>query len=158
MHLLAPPIEIQDRAVLPLFATTRSRVAQDLDVTVMNIAYTSHVLRVDQQPKLNKLVQIKENKSEEMLKVKSDLEEILKGKVEVEAIRDFVMAKKLQDADANFLANFHLTEAYTIFSNYFASVGQQEVINALRSEHPDFDLSSFEAKFPPMDIEDPPTE
>ncbi|KAL2528956.1 hypothetical protein Fot_21557 [Forsythia ovata] len=82
--------------------------------------------------------------------------------MEAEIVRDFVMVenedlvKKLQDKDANLFANFHLTDAYTSFSNYFASVGQQEVITALRSERPDLDLSSLKAKFPPMDIVDPP--
>ncbi|KAL2494487.1 hypothetical protein Fot_38244 [Forsythia ovata] len=100
----------------------------------------------------------------EIFKLKSNLEECLKEKMEVETIRDSIMAKKedlvkkLQDADANFVANFHLTETYTSFSNYFVSVGQLEVITALRSERPDLDLSSLEAKFPPMDIVDPPDE
>ncbi|KAL2544374.1 hypothetical protein Fot_13607 [Forsythia ovata] len=88
-------------------------------------------------------------RQDEMLKLKSDLDESVKGKVEVEAIKDSVMAEKENlankhyDADANFVANFHLIEAYTKISNYFASVGQQEVITALRSKHPDLDLSSF---------------
>ncbi|KAL2552846.1 hypothetical protein Fot_06465 [Forsythia ovata] len=103
-------------------------------------------------------------RDEEISKFISDLDECLKGKVEVEAIKDFVMAekkglaKKLQDADANFVANVHLTEAYTSFSNCFVSVGQQKVITALRSERPHLDLSFLEAKFPPMDTEDPPKE
>ncbi|KAL2529179.1 Uncharacterized protein Fot_21780 [Forsythia ovata] len=49
-----------------------------------------------------------------------------------------------------------IEEAYTNFSNYFAIVGQQEVITALRSKRSNLDLSSIEAKFPQMDIEDPP--
>ncbi|KAL2474650.1 actin cytoskeleton-regulatory complex protein pan1-like [Abeliophyllum distichum] len=91
-------------------------------------------------------------------------EESLKGKIEVEAARDSMMTekedlvKKLQVAEANFDANFHLTEAYASFSNYFASVGQQKVINVLRSEHPDFDLTALEANLAPVDIEDPPEE
>ncbi|KAL2489518.1 hypothetical protein Fot_42810 [Forsythia ovata] len=103
-------------------------------------------------------------RKDEISKLKSDLEACLKEKMWVETVRDAVMAeredlaKKLQDADANFVANFHLTEAYTSFFNYFASVRQQEVINALRTEHLDLDLSSLEAKFPPMDITDPPDE
>ncbi|KAL2527522.1 hypothetical protein Adt_12576 [Abeliophyllum distichum] len=90
---------------------------------------------------------------EEILKLKSELEESFKEKVEVEAVWDSVMAenedlvKKLQDAEANFIANFHRTEAHASFSNYFASVGQQEVINVLRSEHLDFDISVLKAKF-----------
>ncbi|KAL2493974.1 hypothetical protein Fot_37731 [Forsythia ovata] len=53
-------------------------------------------------------------RDEEISKLKSDLAERLQGKVEIEAIRDSVMAekedlaKKLQDAYANFVANFHL--------------------------------------------------
>ncbi|KAL2532304.1 hypothetical protein Adt_05655 [Abeliophyllum distichum] len=82
-------------------------------------------------------------------------------KVEAETIRDSVLAekedlaKKLQEVEASFVANFHLTKAYTSFSNYFASVGQQEVISVLHKEHPNFDLSSLEAKFHPIEVEDP---
>ncbi|KAL2512614.1 hypothetical protein Adt_18214 [Abeliophyllum distichum] len=101
---------------------------------------------------------------EEILKLKSELEKCQRGKAEVEIVRDSVMVEKedlangLEDAEDNFVANFHLTEAYTSFFNYFASVSQQEVITALCSKHPNLDLSSLEAKFPPMDIKDPPEE
>ncbi|KAL2471702.1 hypothetical protein Adt_39838 [Abeliophyllum distichum] len=45
-------------------------------------------------------------------------------------------------------------EAYTNFSNYFASVGHQEVMATLQLEHPDLDITFLEAMFPPMNIED----
>ncbi|KAL2548362.1 hypothetical protein Fot_09892 [Forsythia ovata] len=96
-------------------------------------------------------------RQEEVLKIKTDLEDSLKGKAEVEAQKE-ELAKNLQDANSNFIANCHLTDAYTSFSNYFASVRQHEVIIAFRSKRPDLDLSFLEAKFPPMDIEDPPEE
>ncbi|KAL2545924.1 hypothetical protein Fot_15157 [Forsythia ovata] len=61
---------------------------------------------------------------------------------------------KLENAEADFTTNIHHIEAYTNFSNYFASVGQQEVMEALRSEHLDLDITSLEDKFPHMYIED----
>ncbi|KAL2487188.1 hypothetical protein Adt_31944 [Abeliophyllum distichum] len=42
------------------------------------------------------------------------------GKKEVEA--------KLANAEADFVANFHNTEAYSNFADYFARVGHQEVL------------------------------
>ncbi|KAL2481775.1 hypothetical protein Adt_34741 [Abeliophyllum distichum] len=67
------------------------------------------------------------------------------GKKEVEA--------KLANAEADFVANFHNTEAYSNFSDYFARVGHQEVLTALRNDHPDFDANNLEARFPPPDAE-----
>ncbi|KAL2540229.1 hypothetical protein Adt_01207 [Abeliophyllum distichum] len=65
------------------------------------------------------------------------------------------MKKKMESVEANYVANFHNTEAYTNFSDYFAKVGHQEVLAALRSEHPDFSISSLEVKFlPPHDGDD----
>ncbi|KAL2480312.1 hypothetical protein Adt_33278 [Abeliophyllum distichum] len=61
---------------------------------------------------------------------------------------------KLEKTEADFTINFHHTEAYISFSNFFANVGHQEVIAALRLEHPDLDHTSLEAKFPPVEIED----
>ncbi|KAL2508960.1 hypothetical protein Fot_32607 [Forsythia ovata] len=52
------------------------------------------------------------------------------------------------------VANFYHTKAYTNFSNFFSSMGHQEVIAALQSKHPNLDVASLEAKFLPMDIED----
>ncbi|KAL2509029.1 hypothetical protein Fot_32676 [Forsythia ovata] len=66
-------------------------------------------------------------KQEDVLKIKVDLDEALKGKAEVEAQKE-ELAK---------------------------NVRQHAVITTLRSECPDLDLSSLEAKFPSMDIEDP---
>ncbi|KAL2503712.1 Uncharacterized protein Adt_19333 [Abeliophyllum distichum] len=67
------------------------------------------------------------------------------GKREVEA--------RLANAEADFVANFHNTEAYTNFVDYFAKVGQQEVLTALRNDYPDFDVKALEARFPPPDVE-----
>ncbi|KAL2531480.1 Uncharacterized protein Adt_04831 [Abeliophyllum distichum] len=74
------------------------------------------------------------------------------GKEEVEARWKEVEAK-LVNAEADFVANFHNTEAYSNFSDYFARVGQQEVLTALRTDHPDFDVKNLEARFPPPDAE-----
>ncbi|KAL2497987.1 hypothetical protein Adt_23537 [Abeliophyllum distichum] len=64
------------------------------------------------------------------------------------------LLEMLDNADENFMANFHLTKAYTNFSNYFASVGQQKVLATLRSEHLDLDIASLEAKFSPVVLRD----
>ncbi|KAL2497639.1 Uncharacterized protein Adt_23189 [Abeliophyllum distichum] len=74
------------------------------------------------------------------------------GKEEVEARWKEVEAK-LVNAEADFVANFHNTEAYSNFSDYFARIGQQEVLTALRTDHPDFDVKNLEARFPPPDAE-----
>ncbi|KAL2460251.1 Uncharacterized protein Adt_43671 [Abeliophyllum distichum] len=74
------------------------------------------------------------------------------GKEEVEARLKEVEAK-LANAEADFVANFHNTEAYSNFSDYFARVGQQEVLTALRTDHPDFDVKILETRFPPPDAE-----
>ncbi|KAL2474483.1 hypothetical protein Adt_35219 [Abeliophyllum distichum] len=66
------------------------------------------------------------------------------GKKEVEA--------RLANAEADFVANFHNTEAYTNFADYFARVGHQEVLTALRNDHPEFDVKVLEARFPPPDV------
>ncbi|KAL2539405.1 Uncharacterized protein Adt_00383 [Abeliophyllum distichum] len=74
------------------------------------------------------------------------------GKEEVEARLKEVEAK-LVNAEADFVANFHNTEAYSNFSDYFARVGQQEVLTAFRTDHPDFDVKNLETRFPPPDAE-----
>ncbi|KAL2466192.1 Uncharacterized protein Adt_42043 [Abeliophyllum distichum] len=67
------------------------------------------------------------------------------GKKEVEA--------KLANAEADFVANFHNTEAYSNFSDYFARVGHQEVLTALRNDHPEVNVKDLEVRFPPPDAE-----
>ncbi|KAL2505605.1 hypothetical protein Adt_21226 [Abeliophyllum distichum] len=60
---------------------------------------------------------------------------------------------KLENAEADFAVNFYRIEAYTNFSKIISSVGHQEIIAFLWSEHPDLEIASLEAKFHPMDIE-----
>ncbi|KAL2505746.1 putative abhydrolase domain-containing protein [Abeliophyllum distichum] len=74
------------------------------------------------------------------------------GRKEAEAGKKEVEAR-LANAEADFVANFHNTEAYSNFADYFARIGQQEVMTVLRNDHPDFDVKSLEAKFPPPDAE-----
>ncbi|KAL2524377.1 Uncharacterized protein Adt_09431 [Abeliophyllum distichum] len=74
------------------------------------------------------------------------------GRKEAEAGKKEVEAR-LANAEADFVANFHNTEAYSNFADYFARIGQQEVMTLLRNDHPDFDVKSLEAKFPPPDAE-----
>ncbi|KAL2455328.1 Plus3 domain-containing protein [Abeliophyllum distichum] len=91
-------------------------------------------------------------RDEEIQSLRRDLESSENGRKEAEAGRKEVEAK-LANAEADFVANFHNTEAYTNFYDYFARVSQQEVLTALRKDHPNFDLGSLEARFPPPDME-----
>ncbi|KAL2492569.1 hypothetical protein Adt_28197 [Abeliophyllum distichum] len=54
------------------------------------------------------------------------------------------MEAKWRNVEAEFVANFHNTKAYTNFSDYFARVGHQKVLTMLRT---------LEARFPPPDVE-----
>ncbi|KAL2474246.1 hypothetical protein Adt_34982 [Abeliophyllum distichum] len=97
---------------------------------------------------------LKEAKSrdEEIQSLRKDLESSENGRKEAEVGRKEVEAK-LANAEVEFVANFHNTEAYTNFSDYFARIGQQEVLTALRNDHPNFDIGPLEASFPPSDVE-----
>ncbi|KAL2499399.1 Plus3 domain-containing protein [Abeliophyllum distichum] len=81
----------------------------------------------------------------ELAKAESSKKEAEDGKMEVET--------RLANAEADFVANFHNTEAYTNFADYFARVGHQEVLTALRNDHPELDVKNLEARFPPPDAE-----
>ncbi|KAL2505799.1 putative abhydrolase domain-containing protein [Abeliophyllum distichum] len=95
----------------------------------------------------------------EVSSLRQELANAVKGKKEAEDGKEEVKARlkeveaKLANAEADFVANFHNTEAYSNFSDYFARVGQQEVLAALRTDHPDFDVKILEARFPPPDAE-----
>ncbi|KAL2492892.1 Uncharacterized protein Adt_28520 [Abeliophyllum distichum] len=91
-------------------------------------------------------------RDDEIQSLRRDLEPSENGRKEAEAGRNEV-EEKLATAEAEFMANFHNTEAYTNFSDYFARIGQQEVLTALRNDHPDFDIKPLEARFPPLDVE-----
>ncbi|KAL2542800.1 Uncharacterized protein Adt_03778 [Abeliophyllum distichum] len=88
-----------------------------------------------------------------------DLEISKKGRKEVEAEvarllgEKKEMEAKLECVEADFVANFHNTEAYTNFSNYFDRVGHQEVLAVLRIDHPDLDLRPLHARFSPSNAE-----
>ncbi|KAL2500083.1 Uncharacterized protein Adt_25633 [Abeliophyllum distichum] len=81
----------------------------------------------------------------ELAKAESSKKEAEDGKMEVET--------RLANAEADFVANFHNTEAYTNFADYFARVGHQEVLTALRNDYPELDVKNLEARFPPPDAE-----
>ncbi|KAL2526452.1 hypothetical protein Adt_11506 [Abeliophyllum distichum] len=91
----------------------------------------------------------------EITKLRLDLEFYKNGSLDAEVVsaKLFIEKKsleeKLENIEANFTANFHKTEAYSNFSNYFASINHQEVLSSLRSEYPELDLTSLKAKFPP---------
>ncbi|KAL2466299.1 putative abhydrolase domain-containing protein [Abeliophyllum distichum] len=59
---------------------------------------------------------------------------------------------KLENVEAEFVANFHNNDAYTNFSYFFVKVGHQEVLAIFQSEHLELDISSLEAKFPLADV------
>ncbi|KAL2492155.1 Uncharacterized protein Adt_27783 [Abeliophyllum distichum] len=90
------------------------------------------------------------SRDEEVSSLRQELANAAKGKKEAEDGKEEVEAKLAND-EADFVANFHNTEAYSNFSDYFARVGQQEVLAALRTDHPDFDVKILEARFPPPD-------
>ncbi|KAL2470966.1 Uncharacterized protein Adt_39102 [Abeliophyllum distichum] len=99
------------------------------------------------------------SRDEEVSSLRQELANAAKGKKEAEDGKEEVEARlkeveaKLANAEADFVANFHNTEAYSNFSDYFARVGQQEVLTALRTDHPDFDVKTLETRFPPPDAE-----
>ncbi|KAL2519564.1 Uncharacterized protein Adt_15811 [Abeliophyllum distichum] len=97
-----------------------------------------------------RLLEKARSRDEEISVLRKDLANAEDGKNEAEAGKREVKAR-LANAEADFVANFHNTEAYTNFSDYFARVGQQEVLTELRNDHPDFDVKSLEVRFPPPD-------
>ncbi|KAL2476406.1 Uncharacterized protein Adt_37142 [Abeliophyllum distichum] len=99
-----------------------------------------------------RLLEEAKSREEEILGLRSELanaesnkKEAEDGKMEAEA--------RLANAEADFVANFHNTEAYTNFADYFARVGHQEVLTALRNDHPELDVKNLEVRFPPPDAE-----
>ncbi|KAL2474554.1 hypothetical protein Adt_35290 [Abeliophyllum distichum] len=86
----------------------------------------------------------------EATKVKKDLEASEKARWDIEAVNTSLLLEnknvegQLENDDANFATNFHNTEAYVNFSNYFTSVGQQDVLAAMQPEQPKLDLASLE--------------
>ncbi|KAL2485724.1 Uncharacterized protein Adt_30480 [Abeliophyllum distichum] len=101
---------------------------------------------------IRRLLEEAKSRDEEIQSLRKDLESSKNGRKEAEVGRKKVEAK-LANTEAEFVANFHNTEAYTNFSEYFARIGQQEVLTALRNDHPNFDLGPLEARFPPPDVE-----
>ncbi|KAL2471247.1 putative abhydrolase domain-containing protein [Abeliophyllum distichum] len=99
-----------------------------------------------------RLLEEAKSRDEEISGLRIDLANAEDGKKEAEAGKREVEAR-LANAEVDFVANFHNTEAYTNFADYFARVGQQEVLTALRNDHPDFDVKDLEARFPPPDVE-----
>ncbi|KAL2498008.1 Uncharacterized protein Adt_23558 [Abeliophyllum distichum] len=92
------------------------------------------------------------SREEEMSGLREELAKSERGKKEAEDGKKEVEAR-LANAEADFVANFHNTEAYTNFADYFARVGHQEVLTALRNDHPEFDVKNLEVRFPPPDAE-----
>ncbi|KAL2492345.1 hypothetical protein Adt_27973 [Abeliophyllum distichum] len=92
--------------------------------------------------------------------LRKNLEAAEKGRKEAEAEvarllgEKKEMEAKLENVEAEFVANFYNTEAYTNFSDYFARVGHQEVLTVLRTNHPSLGLGPLETGFSPPDVED----
>ncbi|KAL2487154.1 Uncharacterized protein Adt_31910 [Abeliophyllum distichum] len=99
-----------------------------------------------------RLLEEAKSREEEILGLRNELGNAESSKKEAEDGKKEVEAR-LADAEADFVANFHNTEAYTNFADYFARVGHQEVLTALRNDHPEFDVKSLEVRFPPPDAE-----
>ncbi|KAL2518664.1 Uncharacterized protein Adt_14911 [Abeliophyllum distichum] len=99
-----------------------------------------------------RLLEEAKSREEEISSLRKELANSEKGKKEAEDGKKEVEAR-LANAEADFVANFHNTEAYTNFADYFARVGQQEVLNALRNDHPEFDVKNLEVRFPPPNAE-----
>ncbi|KAL2524629.1 hypothetical protein Adt_09683 [Abeliophyllum distichum] len=96
-----------------------------------------------------------ESRDLEFQRLRGELEISKKGRKEAEAEVTRLLGEKkemeakLENVEADFIANFHNTEAYTNFSDYFARVGHLEVLAALRTKCPDLDLGPLEDRFPP---------
>ncbi|KAL2471727.1 hypothetical protein Adt_39863 [Abeliophyllum distichum] len=99
-----------------------------------------------------RLLEEAKSREEEISGLRKELANSEKGKKEAEDGKKEVEAR-LANAEADFVANFHNTEAYTNFAEYFARVGQQEVLTVLRNDHPEFDVKNLEVRFPPPDAE-----
>ncbi|KAL2504878.1 hypothetical protein Adt_20499 [Abeliophyllum distichum] len=97
----------------------------------------------------------------EAQRLRGDLEVFEKGRKEVEVEAEVArllgekkeMEAKLESVEVDFIANFHNTEAYTNFSDYFARVGHQEVLAVLRAKHLELDLGPLQARFPSHEAE-----
>ncbi|KAL2526338.1 hypothetical protein Adt_11392 [Abeliophyllum distichum] len=96
----------------------------------------------------------------EVSALRTDLEAFAKARLDDEEAYVNILSEKrvlkenLVGAEAEFIANFHKTEAYASFSAYFTSIGQQEVITVLHSEFPDLDISILDDKFPAIELGD----
>ncbi|KAL2525999.1 Uncharacterized protein Adt_11053 [Abeliophyllum distichum] len=99
-----------------------------------------------------RLLEEAKSREEEVSSLRKELADAEKAKQEAEDGKKDVEAK-LANVEADFVANFHNTEAYSNFADYFARVGQQEVLTALRNDHPEFNVKDLEARFPPPDAE-----
>ncbi|KAL2497657.1 hypothetical protein Adt_23207 [Abeliophyllum distichum] len=116
-------------------------------------------MQIKDLDELRKLKQQQQKKAE-ISRLKDSLNVFDKAKRKVEALGASLLSEKneldekLENAEAYFAANFYHAKAYTNFYNYFTSIDHQEIFAAFWSEHPDFDIASFEAKFSPVDLGD----
>ncbi|KAL2471722.1 putative abhydrolase domain-containing protein [Abeliophyllum distichum] len=99
-----------------------------------------------------RLLEEAKSREEEISGLRKELANSEKGKKEAEDGKKEV-EERLANAKADFVANFHNTEAYTNFAEYFSRVGQQEVLTVLRNDHPEFDVKNLEVRSPPPDAE-----
>ncbi|KAL2481580.1 putative abhydrolase domain-containing protein [Abeliophyllum distichum] len=125
-----------------------ANAAQKVAAEALKAANTEKRRLLDEVQSLRGNLESSENSRKE---AESDVARLMEEKKEMEEKLRNVEAK-LENAEAEFVANFHNTEAYTNFSDYFARVGQQKVLTALRNDHPNFDIGTLEARFPPPDV------
>ncbi|KAL2465646.1 hypothetical protein Adt_41497 [Abeliophyllum distichum] len=127
-----------------------------LDDALAAQAITASALEKANEEK--KVLQLSSHSEVSLLKAK--LEATAKARSNSEDVYVRILAEKkaledkLSNAEAEFTANFHNTEAYASFSSFFASVGQQEVHTALRNDFIDFNIAPLEEKFPPVELGD----
>ncbi|KAL2533269.1 hypothetical protein Adt_06620 [Abeliophyllum distichum] len=96
-----------------------------------------------QTKKRKRLLEEAKSREEEILGLRNELANAESSKKEAEDWEGWKVEARLTNAEADFVANFHNTEAYTNFADYFARVGHQEVLTALRNDHPEFDVKKF---------------
>ncbi|KAL2485780.1 Uncharacterized protein Adt_30536 [Abeliophyllum distichum] len=147
-----------------LFVNPSREVVLESPPRVDPISGKSRVGPFDSRKKLRELNKEKrrlQDKSEsrelEAQSLRGDLEASEKGRKEAEAEVARLLGEKkeieakLECVEAEFVVNFHNTEAYTNFFDYFTGVGHQEVLATLKTDHPDLDLGSLKVRFTLLD-------
>ncbi|KAL2541511.1 hypothetical protein Adt_02489 [Abeliophyllum distichum] len=97
-----------------------ANAAQKVAVEALEAANTEKRRLLDEVQSLRENLESSENSRKE---AESEVARLMGEKKEMEEKLENAEAK-LENTEADFVANFHNTEAYTNFSDYFARVGQ----------------------------------